>query len=75
MNQDILQGKWKQIRGEIQSWWGRLTNGDLDRIEGKVDQLEGILQERYGYSKDEAQHRIADFMEHLAGKFELRVKE
>ena len=49
MNQVILQGKWKQIRGEIKSWWGRLTNDDLDRIEGSMDKLAGILQERYGY--------------------------
>ena len=37
MNQEILQGKWKQIRGEAQSWWGKLTNDDLDRVEGKVE--------------------------------------
>ena len=75
MNQDISQGKWKQIRGEIQSWWGRLTNDDLDRIEGSFDKLAGILQERYGYSKEEAQHAVADFIESVEGKLEPQLKK
>ncbi len=70
MNQDTLQGKWKQVRGEAQSWWGKLTNDDLDRAEGSIDKLAGILQQRYGYSKQQAQHEIANFME----RFEQKVK-
>ena len=75
MNQDILQGKWKQVRGEIKSWWGRLTNDDIDRIGGSFDKLAGILQERYGYSKEEAQRNIADFMDQVENKLDLRVKK
>ena len=65
MKQDILQGQWKQVRGEIKSWWGRLTNDDVDRIGGSIDKLTGALQERYGYSMQEAQREIADFMESI----------
>jgi uncharacterized protein YjbJ (UPF0337 family) len=75
MNQDILQGKWKQVRGEVKSWWGKLTNDDLDRIGGSFDRLAGILQERYGYSKEEAQRNIADFMDQVEYKLDLRVKK
>lgn len=74
MNEDILQGRWKQVRGEIQTWWGKITNDDLDRIEGSMDRLTGILQERYGYSMDEAQHEVADFMEQLEYKLGLKIK-
>ena len=70
MNNYILQGKWKQVRGEIQTWWGRLTNDDLDRIEGSIDRLAGILQERYGYTMTEVQREIADFMEQIEGKLD-----
>ena len=75
MNQVILQGQWKQVRGEIKSWWGKLTQDDLDRIEGSFDKLAGILQQRYGYSVREAQHEIADFMERLENKLELQDKK
>ncbi len=75
MNQDILQGKWKQVRGEIRSWWGKLTNDDLDRIEGSKDRLSGILQERYGYSLHEAQREIADFMEQIETQDSNRIRK
>lgn len=54
MNQDILQGKWKQLRGQVKQWWGNLTDDDLDKINGSMDKLVGSIQERYGYAKEEA---------------------
>jgi uncharacterized protein YjbJ (UPF0337 family) len=62
VNQDILAGKWKQLRGEIQSRWGKLTDDDLDRIEGDAVKLAGLLQERYGIARDEAQRRVDEFV-------------
>lgn len=58
MNSDILQGKWKQLRGEVKEWWGKLTDDDLDQIEGNYDQLTGVLQEKYGWSRQKAQEEI-----------------
>lgn len=58
MNKDVLKGKWKQIRGEAKKWWGELTNDDLDKIEGDRDKLVGVIQERYGYAKDEAEREV-----------------
>ena len=52
MNNDILAGKWKQLRGEIQRRWGKLTNDELDEINGSYDKLAGKLQERYGIARD-----------------------
>jgi uncharacterized protein YjbJ (UPF0337 family) len=58
MNSDILKGKWKQLRGEVQQWWGELTADDLDQIKGSYDKLAGRLQEKYGWSKQRAQEEI-----------------
>ena len=58
MNKDILEGKWKQIRGEARSWWGKLTDDDLDRAAGKYDVIAGLLQEKYGYSHQRAVEEI-----------------
>lgn len=55
MNWDIIEGKWKQFSGSVQSRWGKLTDDDLDVIEGNKDKLVGKLQERYGWSKEEAE--------------------
>lgn len=62
MNKDVMEGKWTQLRGEIKQQWGKLTNDDLDRIEGKREKLEGRLQERYGYSRGQAQDEVDKFL-------------
>lgn len=62
MNKDILLGKWKQLKGEVKKQWGNLTDEDLDRAEGDQDKLLGILQEKYGYSKDQAQEQLDRFL-------------
>jgi uncharacterized protein YjbJ (UPF0337 family) len=58
MNQDILAGKWKQMRGELKTWWGKLTDDDFDRIGGQKEKLIGVLQERYGYAREQAEQEI-----------------
>jgi uncharacterized protein YjbJ (UPF0337 family) len=62
MNDDIFKGKWKQLRGQVQQQWGELTNDDLDRIQGAQTEFEGLLQERYGYTKERAQQEVNDFL-------------
>ena len=58
MNKDVFEGKWKQVRGEAKSWWGKLTDDDLDRAAGKFEVLAGILQEKYGYTREAASKEI-----------------
>jgi len=58
LNQDVLKGKWKQMRGQVKAWWGDLTDDDLDTIDGNMDKLVGRLQERYGYAKEDAQKEV-----------------
>jgi uncharacterized protein YjbJ (UPF0337 family) len=62
MSDDIFKGKWKQLRGQIQQKWGDLTNDDLDRIQGAQTEFEGLLQERYGYTKERAKQEVNDFL-------------
>jgi len=58
MNKDVFEGKWKQIRGEARAWWGKLTDDDLDRVAGKFDVFTGLLQEKYGYTREHAADEI-----------------
>jgi uncharacterized protein YjbJ (UPF0337 family) len=61
MNWDRVEGNWKQFRGRVQQQWGKLTNDDLDVVEGKRDELVGRIQERYGIAKDEAERQVDDW--------------
>ena len=58
MNADVLKGKWKEIRGHARKWWGQLTDDELDKIDGRMDELVGMLQQRYGYAKEAAEKEI-----------------
>lgn len=61
MNDDIVKGKWKQLKGQAKQTWGKLTNDDLDVAEGNRDYLVGRVQERYGVAKEEAERQVRDF--------------
>jgi uncharacterized protein YjbJ (UPF0337 family) len=62
MNEDTLKGQWTQIKGRVREQWGKLTNDDLDQIQGRAEQLIGKVQERYGVQRDEAKRQVDDFM-------------
>ena len=62
MNQDVLKGKWMQLKGEVRTQWGKLTNDDLDQIQGNSEKLVGKLQERYGYAQEQANKEVDEFL-------------
>lgn len=64
MNSEQLKGKWNQVKGNVQKNWGKLTEDDLDVIEGNKDILVGKIQERYGISKEEAEKQVDDYNEY-----------
>jgi uncharacterized protein YjbJ (UPF0337 family) len=68
MNEDILKGKWKEIKGEVKVKWGKLTDDDLTAVEGEKEKLIGILQQKYGYAKDKAEQEYKDFIGRYKGK-------
>lgn len=61
MNRETIQGKWNELTGKIKAKWGKLTDDDLLRINGKREELLGSLQKRYGYAKERAEQELAAF--------------
>ncbi len=61
MNWDVIEGNWKRLKGKVQQQWGKLTDDDLKLVEGKQSELAGRLQERYGYTKEQAQSEIENW--------------
>ena len=62
MNKDILKGKWVQMKGDIRSWWGKLTDDDVSQIQGDAEKFIGKLQERYGYGREQAERELNEFL-------------
>ena len=63
INRDVLMGKWKQLKGKVRQQWGKLTDDQLDRISGRYEELVGLIQERYGYSREEAGRQVDTFIQ------------
>ena len=61
MNSDQMKGKWKQLKGSVKERWGKLTDDDIDVIDGQSDQLIGKIQERYGVAREEAKKQVDEW--------------
>ncbi len=60
-NWDVIKGKWTQLKGSARSQWGRLTDDEWDQIAGDRERLLGKLQERYGWSREQAERDVEDY--------------
>lgn len=65
INDDIIAGKWKQLKGKARENWGKLTDDDFDKAEGTREYLVGRVQERYGVAKDDAERQVKEFEKSL----------
>jgi uncharacterized protein YjbJ (UPF0337 family) len=61
MNTDIIEGKWHQLKGSAKAQWGKLTDDELDQVNGNAEKLVGLVQERYGYARQRAQQEVDSF--------------
>jgi uncharacterized protein YjbJ (UPF0337 family) len=62
MNPEIFRGRWNQLKGEVRTRWGKLTDDDVTQIQGQVEKMIGKLQERYGYKREQAEKELNDFL-------------
>jgi uncharacterized protein YjbJ (UPF0337 family) len=60
--QDILHGKWHELKGQVRQKWGKLTDDDLTRLSGETEELAGVLRQRYGYGKAQAKIEINNWL-------------
>jgi uncharacterized protein YjbJ (UPF0337 family) len=61
MNSDQWRGEWKQLKGKVKAQWGKLTDDDLQVIDGRREELVGVLQKRYGGAKEEIERQVHEF--------------
>ena len=68
MNQQTLSGQWRQVRGKLQEKWGELTDDELDHVEGNVDQLIGLIQQKTGETREKIEHYLDQLCESCEGE-------
>jgi uncharacterized protein YjbJ (UPF0337 family) len=68
MDWNIIEGKWKELKGQAREEWGKLSDDELEEIEGKKDILVGKLKQKYGYASEEAHHRVDEWAKQMDAK-------
>lgn len=74
MNKDLFSGQWGVLKGHIKEKWGKLTDDDITQINGKRDQLLGLLQKRYGYEKERAEKELDLWEKNCFAKLKEKIK-
>ncbi len=70
MNDNVMKGKWQQVKGDVKQFFGKLTDDDLTRADGDKDKLLGAMQERYGYNREEAEKNWGEFNTSISSKWD-----
>ena len=65
MNSDIIEGNWKELRGNVQKQWGKLTDSHLDQINGSREKLSGAIQKSYGIARDDAERQMKEWEKNI----------
>jgi uncharacterized protein YjbJ (UPF0337 family) len=63
MNRDTLKGQWMQLKGKVRQQWGKLTDDDLEKIQGNAEMLAGKIQEYYGKTREQAEKELDRWIE------------
>lgn len=72
MNSDVFKGAWREVRGSARAKWSKLTDDDLLRVNGKIEELVGVVQRRYGCAKDDARRQVESFADVMQKRIERR---
>lgn len=69
-NKDQISGKWKEIKGELRKTWGEITDDEFERTKGDVESISGLIQQKYGTSKESLGHKVTDIFRNFQEKRE-----
>lgn len=75
MNESTTKGKWTEIKGEIQKAWGDLTGDEIEKTQGNVKSLTGVIQQRYGHKEEDISTKLSDIFSKYAEKANDKIDE
>jgi uncharacterized protein YjbJ (UPF0337 family) len=63
LNQQTLEGNWNEIKGKLHEKWGELSQDDLQKARGSVDQLVGLIQRKTGEARERVEQYLSELTE------------
>ena len=70
MNNEMIQGKWKEIKGEIITQWGKMTDDEVEQTTGNLISITGLVQQKYGEKKEEIELKLSSIIAKFSQKTE-----
>ena len=74
INQDIVNGKWLELKGEIRKAWGNLTSDEIEQTKGDITSIAGLVLQKYGEGQEKFQQKLSGILEPLLAKKEQAVE-
>ena len=65
MNKNIFDGKWDEFKGEVRKAWGKITGDELESTKGDVESISGLIQQKYGHTKEDVAQRLTELKDSL----------
>jgi uncharacterized protein YjbJ (UPF0337 family) len=65
LNENIIEGKWSMVKGQIRKAWGELTDDEVEQTKGNISKITGLVQQRYGENQESIRRRINSFLADL----------
>lgn len=75
INENVIKGKWLEMKGDIQKAWGKLTDSDLDKTKGDLKAISGLIQQKYGEEQDKSTAKLADIFKRFEKEKDSIVEE
>jgi uncharacterized protein YjbJ (UPF0337 family) len=75
INENVIKGKWLEMKGDLQKAWGKLTDDDLEKSKGDLKAISGLIQQRYGETQDKSNAKLAEIFSRFESKKDAVVEE
>ena len=75
MNNNIFEGKWDEFKGEVRKVWGKITGDELESTKGDVESISGLIQQKYGHTKEEVSQRLTDIKDRYAESTKTALRD
>ncbi|MEQ1878054.1 MAG: CsbD family protein [Bdellovibrionia bacterium] len=73
LNENVIKGKWLELKGEVQKAWGKLTNDELDKTQGDIKAISGLIQQKYGEAQETYLKKVTEMRARIEAKKEEQV--
>ncbi len=75
LNEDTLKGKWREIKGDVQKAWGKLTDDELEQTKGDMTAIGGLIQQKYGEQKESYSEKLSEILKRFTHKKDEKIDE